>query len=159
MLRRRTPSFASRTGRNQERERQHQEFIRFAKLSQGGAVPISARSFGQYSLQEINPVLFEELLDQYGQALEWSLEQLAYKIEHPISEEIHNLAQQLGFVGAGPRDVVDIHMTTLKAKVKDSTPQRAQAYSQEGKLLAFELMGNLVNYYRIRAVGTIRSRS
>ncbi|MEE4380168.1 MAG: response regulator [Candidatus Competibacteraceae bacterium] len=140
----------------QERERQHQEFSRFAKLSQTGALPISARSFGQCSLREINPDLFAELLQKYGQALDWSLEQMAYKVEHPISEEIHNLAQQLGFIGAGPRDVVDIHMTALKAKVKDTTPQRAQAYSQEGKLLAFELMGNLVSYYRIRAVGTIR---
>ncbi|NJN45670.1 MAG: response regulator [Candidatus Competibacteraceae bacterium] len=140
----------------QERERQHQEFSRFAKLSQTGALPISARSFGQCSLQEINPELFAALLQKYSLVLDWSLEQVAYKVEHPISEEIHNLAQQLGFIGAGPRDVVDIHMTTLKAKVKDATPQRAQAYSQEGKLLAFELMGKLVSYYRIRAVGTIR---
>ncbi|MCP5419500.1 MAG: response regulator [Gammaproteobacteria bacterium] len=139
-----------------EQERQQRELHSLARFSEVGPAPVSARSFGQLSLRETNPPYFASLVQKYRQVLDWSLEQIAYKVDHPISEMLQSLAEQLGFIGAGPRDVVEIYLTALKASVQDATPQRIQAYGQEGKLIAFELMGKLVNYYRLRAVNGAR---
>ena len=58
------------------------------------------------------------------------------------------MAEELGLLKAGPRDVVEIHSTALKEKRHKVTPQKAQAYAEEGRLMALQLMGHLVSYYR-----------
>ena len=58
------------------------------------------------------------------------------------------MADELGFLKAGPRDVVQIHRAVLKKKTREVVIAKAQAYAEEGRLLALELMGHLVSYYR-----------
>ena len=63
------------------------------------------------------------------------------------------MGESMGFLKAGPRDVVEIHSTTLKRKSSQATPQKAQAYAEEGRLLVLELMGCLASYYRNFSTG------
>lgn len=46
------------------------------------------------------------------------------------------------------RFVEDIHLLSVVEKTAQIHPKRARAYSIDGDLLALEVMGNLVNYYR-----------
>ena len=54
---------------------------------------------------------------------------------------------------AGPRDVVELHTTALKRRLSSAGVEQAEAYTEEGRLLVLELMGNLVSYYRVYTLG------
>jgi hypothetical protein len=109
---------------------------------------VAARSLGLLPLRESLPDLFEELVEHYGELLDLALEQRVYKVNYQLSESLRALGDQLGFLKAGPRDVVQIHHTALQQKATNVALSKARAYIEEGRLLILELMGNLVSYYR-----------
>jgi DNA-binding response OmpR family regulator len=109
----------------------------------------TARTFGLRPLGEAAPERFAELVEQYGQLLDRALEQRAYKVDHHVSDALRGLADELGFLRAGPRDVVELHTAALRGRIGPATPQRAQAYVEEARVAILELMGHLVAYYRI----------
>jgi CheY-like chemotaxis protein len=117
---------------------------------------IAARSFGLLPLRESLPDLFYELTQHYGELLDLALEQRLYKVNHQLSESLRALGEQLGFLKAGPRDVVQIHHTALEIKAAQVTPSKAQAYLEEGRLLVLELMGYVASYYRNQALNQAR---
>ena len=59
-----------------------------------------------------------------------------------------DIADHLGALGAGPRDVVDLHKAAMASRLKDRSPRQNRAYVEEGRLLLVQLMGYLVSYYR-----------
>ncbi|MCB4756927.1 MAG: response regulator [Elusimicrobia bacterium] len=128
--------------RAQERELRSLE--RFSDPSRASA---ASRSYGLAPLNESRPDIFNELVQQYSGFLDLALEQRSYKVDHHISEGICAMVERMGFLRAGPRDVVEIHCTALKRKTKEATPQKAKAYVEEGRVMALELMGHLVNFY------------
>jgi circadian clock protein KaiB len=65
-----------------------------------------------------------------------------------LSDRLRALANELGFLNAGPRDVVELHAGALRSRIESVTPQRAQAYVEEARVVVLELMGYLVAYYR-----------
>jgi CheY-like chemotaxis protein len=99
-------------------------------------------------LRESLPDLFDELVQHYGELLDLALEQRVYKVNYQLSENLRALGDQLGFIKAGPRDVVQIHHAALLKKAANVTVSKSRAYIEEGRLLILELMGNLVSYYR-----------
>jgi DNA-binding response OmpR family regulator len=109
---------------------------------------VAAQSLGLKPLREALPDLFDELVEHYGELLDLALEQRIYKVNYQISESLRALGDQLGFLKAGPRDVVQIHHTALQQKASNVTLSKSRAYIEEGRLLILELMGNLVSYYR-----------
>lgn len=115
--------------------------------------PVSRQLFGAAPLRDAAPQVFEELVERYSVLLDLALEQRAYKVEHNVSEGFHVLVEQLGFLKAGPRDVVDIHSAALKKRAAHANPLKAQAYVEEGRLAVLELMGHMVSYYRNYSMG------
>ena len=99
------------------------------------------------------PDTLGELAQQYGGLMDRVLEQRVYKVQHHASEGMRLLAEELGFVKAGPRDVIEMHTTVLKTKVCGALPQKADVYAEEGRLMILELMGHLVSYYRRQCLG------
>ncbi len=83
----------------------------------------------------------------YGLLLDRYLEALGFD-QPPPRREINALAERLGDQGAGPRDLVDLHIQVVTDKCEGAHPNRARAYTANGRLLALEVMGNLVDYYR-----------
>ncbi|MFO0149079.1 MAG: response regulator, partial [Microcystis sp.] len=112
-----------------------------------------AKMFGSEAIRQSIPDIFQELVQNYGDLLDLALEEQAYKVEHNLSERLRSLADKLGFLKASPRDVVDIHTTTLRKKNQDVTLAKAQAYVSEGRLMVLELMGYLVSFYRKYYIG------
>jgi len=137
---------------NQLQQQQEQE-LRWLEHLAEGKTSITAKLFGLAPLREGTPEIFNEIVQQYGDLMELALEQHAYKVDHNISDKLRGLAEQLGFLKAAPRDVVEIHTTTLKQKTQDATPVKAKAYVAEGRLMVLELMGDLASYYRKYFIG------
>ena len=109
---------------------------------------VAAQSLGLTPLRESLPDLFDELVQHYGDLLDQALEQRVYKVNYQLAESLRALGDQLGFIKAGPRDVVQIHHAALLIKAANVTVSKARAYIEEGRMLILELMGNLVSYYR-----------
>jgi response regulator RpfG family c-di-GMP phosphodiesterase len=115
--------------------------------------PLTAQSFGASALHERDPESYAELLQGYAEALEQSFEQRIYRVDNHISDTLVALADRLGRLRAGPRDVVDLHTTALKRRLATVVNEEAEAYAEEGRLLILELMGHLVSYYRLYTLG------
>jgi len=86
---------------------------------------------------------YESLLDQY-------IESIGYKKPPPSRDEIRKLADRIGDQGAGPRDVIDLHINAVAVKCQGAHPNRAIVYTKEGRVLALEVMGYLADYYRMK---------
>ena len=132
-------------------EQLERELRSLDRISGSPGSAVTAKTFGLMPLREGQPDTFNDLVQGYADLMDLALEERAYKIEHNTSETIRSLAEQLGFLKAGPRDIVEIHTSALKTKSSGATFQKAQAYAEEGRPMVLELMGYLAAYYRVRA--------
>ncbi|MEL6341315.1 MAG: response regulator [Myxococcota bacterium] len=105
-------------------------------LAQAG--PIKARAPGE----------FASLADSYSRLFDDYLRQLTSKSPKP-EREMAAVVDRLGDLGAGPRDLIDLHVHALELGTRRTTSARARAYVVDGRLLATEMMGLLVDYYRL----------
>jgi PAS domain S-box-containing protein len=137
-------------------EQLERELRSLERLSAPPSTAVTAQPFGEAPLRESVPDTFNELVQRYADLMGLTLEQRAHNAEHDISGELRSIGERLGFLRAGPRDVVEIHSNALRGKTKVVTPQRAQAYVEEGRLMVLELMGYLASYYRTYAAGAKR---
>jgi CheY-like chemotaxis protein len=94
------------------------------------------------------PRPFEELVGAYAQILDQAVEQVLYRVEHPLQESLRRVARRAGELRAGPRDVVEIHAAAMRGRQAEAGPQRMRLYVAEGRVRVLELMGHLVTYYR-----------
>ncbi len=129
-------------------EQLEREIRSLGRLSGSPQTAVTAQTFGLAPLRESMPDIFSEQVQHYKDLMDLVLEQRAYKVEHSILERLRSMGEQIGFLKAGPRDVVEIHTTALKEKIKGAASQKVQAYIEEGRLMVLELMGYLVSYYR-----------
>jgi CheY-like chemotaxis protein len=139
--------------RAQEEKQQEEEFLELEHLIDGAPTTITAKMFGSQTLRESVPEIFQQLVKEYGELLDLALEERSYKVEYNLSDRCRAMADKLGFLKASPRDVVDIHTTTLRRKNQDVTLAKARAYVVEGRLLVLELMGYLASFYRKYYIG------
>jgi PAS domain S-box-containing protein len=112
---------------------------------------ITAQMSGVGPLQEREPDVFSNLQAEYGSLLDEYLEAIGFD-RSPPRRKINDVADRIGDLGCGPRAVVDIHRHAVTAKSSNVNPKRARAYILEGRLLALEVMGYLVDYYRMRRI-------
>lgn len=132
-------------------ERELQSLKRISDFSQ---TAVTAQIFGLTPLCKAAPDAFDELARQYSDLMDMALDQKMYKVEHNISGSLRSLAEDMGCLKAGPKDVIDIYSAAFKKKKKDNlTSQKAVAYADEGKLMALQLMGFLVFFYRKLSLG------
>jgi hypothetical protein len=141
-----------------EAQRRDREMTALERLSNAPQTRISAYFYGKGSLQEVLPDHGKELVGMYQKVLEQALEQRAYRITYDLSEPLRVIAERLGFLKAGPRDVVEIHSNAMRQCIVGRTQAQAQALLEEGRILLIELMGNLISYYRNYSTGR-RARS
>lgn len=103
-----------------------------------GAGPIRERASGEFTKMES---AYSELLEEY-------LDHLVVEKDKP-RPAMRRLATMLGDLGGGPHDLIDVHMSGLDKAARTLKGARARAYAVDGRLLALEMMGLLVDYYRI----------
>ncbi len=118
-----------------------------ALSSEGAMTGVTAAMAGLGSFRDRKPKLREELVANYSSLLNAYLRQLAYKEEKP-RDLMERIATLLGDAGGGPRDLLDIHVASLEQAIDGSSVERVRSVVIEGRLLALEMMGMLVEYYR-----------
>lgn len=139
--------------REQEEERERLEQMgrnaaRFRMLtSEGSMTSVTGASLGSGPVKDRASKVFARMVDNYHDLLDKYLEQLVVSSPKPV-KAMADLIRELGTYGGTPRDLLDIHVAALEAAVQDANPRRAEAYSIEGRLLALEMMGFMVDYYR-----------
>jgi hypothetical protein len=134
-------------GHAERLQRQAFEIQRLAAMAGLPSTAITARFIGVKSLHENNPDLFETLSGRYEQLLDAAVEDAKYKTEPKPDTDLRGFAERLGILKAGPRDVVEIHSLVLKKKLAESS-SLSQFYLEEGRLMAFEILGYLTSFYR-----------
>lgn len=109
---------------------------------------VTSEFYGRAPLKSNLPDTHEELVQHYSNILDLALEQISYRDETNIPEELQKIARKVGFLKAGPRDLIEIHNTAIRNKSKNILPKKMKIYMEEGKLLLIQIMGFLVSYYR-----------
>jgi DNA-binding NarL/FixJ family response regulator len=135
------------------------EYKEFERLSTPPGTGITAQAFGVASLAEIATDTFSELIQDYAKLLHEAVESQIFKVNYNISERLRSIADGLGFLKAGPRDIVLLHQKALKIAIVSRPPEQAKIYAEEGRYLLLELMGHLVSYYRNYYVYETRNKS
>jgi len=136
-------------------EQLEQELKSLARLSPPQRTAATAQAFGLQPLEQSSPDLFKQLVCRYGDLTGLALEQRAFKVRHDISGKLQDIAEELVFLKAGPRDVVEVHVAALKEKTGSAVNNaRAQAYIEEARVMVLQLMGHLVSHYRTYSVGS-----
>ena len=59
------------------------------------------------------------------------------------------MVTQLGDASGGPRDLLDVHVAALDQAMALFTDAHASTLVFEARLMALEMMGLLVDYYRV----------
>ena len=112
----------------------------------------SSESKQDDSLFQKMPDIFGELEVRYRQLLDRFVEQKIYQVEYELAVEINVLIEQLGYLQATPRDLVELHTAVLRQK-QSVNPKGAKAFIIEGRYLLLELIGKLAAYYRRYYIG------
>jgi DNA-binding NarL/FixJ family response regulator len=134
------------------------ELEAWAAMCKPSPLPVAQKSFGQSSLKESAGSLFGDLARQYLEILDHSLEERAMKTKKGVVEQLKSLADELGALGAGPRDVVELHTAAITTKLHGQPLPKAKAYVIEGRLLLLKLMGDLASFYRNLSLGKAPQR-
>ncbi len=119
---------------------------------------VTAQMFGASALHERAPLEHSDIVERYRGLLDTALHRKAYRGHgEGIADDLRALAERLGDLGAGPREITEIHTLALKHAVRGVPAAKTAALLSEGRLLALELMGNLASYYRRRSRGHVRT--
>ncbi len=97
---------------------------------------------------DARPKEFSVEIQKYGSLLDRLLNASGADEKEVIKEELHGLADRLGSLNTGPRDLVEIHKAALAEKLQSPFATDTAASIEEGRLLLLQLMGHLVSYYR-----------
>jgi DNA-binding response OmpR family regulator len=100
------------------------------------------------SLRTSYPAEFDLLKRDYRRLLELALEERLSRTAAALPDRVRDMAQDLGFLRAGPRDVVELHLAALKIAIETSPSTRSQVLAEEGRIVVLSLMGQLTEFYR-----------
>lgn len=129
-----------------------QEVAAFDALAAAPTTAVTTKVLGVAPLSLRAPSEYWPLFERYARVLDHSLDRHTYRDPAAgASEELRAIAEGLGALEAGAREIADLHARALRQKTRTATFHKAEAYTAEGRLIAFELMGHLVSYYRRRA--------
>ncbi|AFZ35538.1 response regulator receiver protein [Stanieria cyanosphaera PCC 7437] len=105
------------------------------------------------SLHKKMPDIVAEIKEHYHDLLDRFVEQKLYQVQYQIACQIDVLVEQLGYLQATPRDLVEVHSAILKQKQATLGHRQAMTYTIEGRYLLLEMMGKLAAYYRKYYIG------
>ncbi|MEO5345920.1 MAG: response regulator [Magnetococcus sp. YQC-9] len=139
--------------RVREDERRQREQGSLERLSERNLSRVAAQMLGIQELKRDYQERFSSLVSRFGTVLDRQIQMRTHKVVYNISDEVKQIAAELGFLRCGPRDVVDIYLSTLEQREQPVNPVKNEAIHEECRYLAFELMGHLVSFYRPYAMG------
>lgn len=132
------------------REHQLQETLEryWAMSSEASPTSVTATLANAGPVRERHPAVFERVVGEYRHLLERYLETLVVRKAKPVGA-MERVVSSLADVNGGPRDLLDVHLAALEHAVWDRASERARVAAVEGRLFALEMMGLLVDRYRV----------
>jgi CheY-like chemotaxis protein len=115
-----------------------------------GFAALPAEIFGPRSLVVAQS---SDLVEHLGETLRSALGPGATRSGVAVSARLRELADVLRHRRAGPRDVVEIYLSCLKARGADPAIKDFEAFREQSLRLVLELMGHLAACYRTGAGG------
>jgi CheY-like chemotaxis protein len=148
MLRRTIGYAITRTRETQVRELQ-ELLVSYRMLSSAGRrTGVTASLMGVGPIKEQQPGAYVTLVEDYRGLIATYLPQLSYKKVKPTALMM-GLVGRIGDLGGGPRDLLDIHVAALEDQIQGLSVEKTRFFVIDGRLLALEMMGLLVDYYRV----------
>ncbi len=145
------PRIAASTTFSLTPERGEEEEMMIRRMSDHESA-VTASMFGVLPVQERAPEAFASLVDRHARLLGLALHRQIYRDARiDLGAELRALADQLGSMGASAGDVAELHSQALQQAMAGAPAIKVQALASEGRLVALELMGRLVTYYRKRS--------
>lgn len=108
----------------------------------------TAALYNAAPLKKAYPESFQYLQAEYNQLLDESIEVRFFLVEHNLSERLGNLAERLGFLKAGAKDILDLHRGCILNRIDKATLKEQKVILEESRLMLIELMGYMINHYR-----------
>lgn len=125
-----------------------------SNLANADETTITAGSLGVVPLRERSFSTFDTLCERYRDLLEVNLRGRQFTTEVAGAEAgLRDLARDLGFLRAGPRDVIEIHVAATEAAITNQARGRRLVLLETARLQVLELMGDLVSYFRSQSLG------
>jgi CheY-like chemotaxis protein len=153
---RRSINYAINRSNEQEIRDLRETLDRYREMSSRVAADPSHRTNGTHPpLRSRAPQAFETWVEAYAVLLRHHFDRLVMQADKP-RDDMNRIVAELGNEGAGPRDLVDIHVSALGRVSEEGNSVRARTFAVEGRLVALEMMGLLVDYYRVRKGPGIR---
>ena len=146
-----------RSSDEQDESRQKREMASLESIEAPPHTSVTAQTYGFSSLEDAAPDTVEMLIGQYCDLALQGVENRKFELDRKPNQALRVMAQRLGFLRAGPRDVVSLHIKALK-RLKPGKMAHSYALSEEARLLLIELMGNLTAYYRDHMMPASRPR-
>lgn len=117
-----------------------------SSATQGTTVTAALAGSGAVSVR--NPEGFAQLVREYATLLDPTGGRIQeQRLRDRASME--RIVTSLGDAGGGPRDLLDVHVSALEGVVGHSEASGSGTLVFEARLLALEMMGLLVDYYRV----------
>jgi len=116
--------------------------------NQTSQTSVTAALAGSGVVRERHPEVFADLVHSYIRLLEAYYEQLVFRKEKP-RDAMEYVITSLGDCGAGPRDLLDVHVAALDELMNRPSTKPGSSLLIEARLMALEMMGLLVDYYRV----------
>lgn len=109
---------------------------------------VTAALAGSGAIAIRSPETFSKLSHAYSELLTPYLGREGDRRASP-KDEMSMLVTALGDCGGGPRDLLDVHVAALDRVLANGDASRSSNLVFESRLLALEMMGLLVDYYRV----------
>jgi CheY-like chemotaxis protein len=109
---------------------------------------ITAAMVGSGAVSTRNPAAFDTLVRLYFALFSQYVGQDSDRLGL-AREDKERIITTLGDLNGGPRDLIDIHVAALDRATSLSDQPRSRTLVYEARLLALEMMGLLVDYYRV----------
>ncbi len=129
-----------------------QELSLLETQARGHVTDITAHLYGAGPLRHLAPQAFEELIADYAELIPKALEARAYRNQKDLSAPLQAIAERVGSLNGGPRDMVDMHREVLSRQLTSVTGVKAQALADEARMMLIKLLCYLAAYYRRFAV-------
>ncbi len=107
---------------------------------------------GSTPLPERDPEMFESLVDEYLGVVDASTRRQVLRDPNAgFRTQLRVLVEQLGRGDCSARDALEIHLAAVRRMVESGAPDLS-SWASESRLVALELMVQLTEHYRARAL-------
>lgn len=129
-------------------------------LATDDGTSVTAGALGVQPLRERSFSTFDTLGERYRDLLEVNLRGRQFTTEVGGAEAgLRDLARDLGFLRAGPRDVIEMHVAATEAAINNQPRGRRLVLLETARLQVLELMGHLTAHYRSQSLGSSMARN